>query len=352
MSSIRNININDIKPLLSPEMVMHQLPSTVEVNQHIESSRRVISDILQGRDKRFLAIVGPCSVHDEKSALEYAQKLHHLAEQVSDSLYIVMRVYFEKPRTTVGWKGLINDPYLDDSLAINDGLLLARKLLLSLNQLGVVVATEFVDTITPQYISDLVSWAAIGARTTESQPHRTLASGLSMPVGFKNNTSGDVSVAVNAVMAAKNSHRFLSVTEQGLAAIVDTKGNANCHIILRGGTPGANYQKSHVNKACELLAKEDLPLKLLIDCSHANCAKDHKRQIDVINDISQQIEQGDGAIMGMMLESHLQEGKQTLTKPADLEYGKSITDPCLGWPDTEKVILKLAADLRKTRHGK
>lgn len=351
MPSVRNVHIQDVKPLLSPEMVMHQLPSTDEVAEHIVASRHTISDILHGRDKRFLAIVGPCSVHDEKSALEYAQKLKGLADELSEDIYMVMRVYFEKPRTTVGWKGLINDPHLDDSMSINDGLLLARRLLLQLNQLGIVVATEYVDTITPQYISDLVSWAAIGARTTESQPHRTLASGLSMPVGFKNNTSGDVSVAVNAVMAALNPHRFLSVTEQGMAAIVDTMGNPNCHIILRGGTDGPNFDAEHVKKAIALLSKKDLPQKLVIDCSHANCNKDHKRQIDVVNDICQQIRSGDEAIVGLMLESHLQEGRQDLIDVDKLEYGKSITDPCLGWQDSEHTLRALAQCLKGCRHG-
>jgi 3-deoxy-7-phosphoheptulonate synthase len=310
--------------------------------RHVANSRQAIENIIQGKDKRLLAIVGPCSVHDKTAALEYAQKLKHLADELNDKLCIVMRVYFEKPRTTVGWKGLINDPHLDNSFAVNEGLQLARALLLEINQMGVMAATEFVDTITPQYIADLISWAAIGARTTESQAHRMLASGLSMPVGFKNNTSGNVNAAVNAVLAASRPHHFLGITQTGTAATVATQGNPCCHIVLRGGSRGTNYDPASIQKASALLTKRNLRANVLIDCSHDNCNKDYTKQCLVIESLCQQLQNNEHHIMGLMLESHLIEGRQTLQADEKLNYGQSITDGCIGWNETETLLRKLA----------
>ena len=342
MNKITNTRISEIKPLLSPEMLLHNLPSDDGVMQRVAGKRQEIENIIKGKDKRLIAIVGPCSVHDDKAALEYAEKLKTLEEQLNDKLCIVMRIYFEKPRTTVGWKGLINDPHLDNSFAINEGLTIARKLLLEINRLGIAVATEFVDTITPQYIADLISWAAIGARTTESQPHRMLASGLSMPIGFKNNTSGDIKAAVNAVLAATHPHRFLSVTEQGLAAIVGTKGNDTCHVILRGGAKGPNYDIDNIQTTAKLLAKNHLPAHTMIDCSHDNCNKDYKQQAKVIDELCCQLQNSEHHIMGFMLESNLIEGRQDLQIGTSLTYGQSITDACIDWQETKKLLQKIA----------
>ncbi|MEM9242570.1 MAG: 3-deoxy-7-phosphoheptulonate synthase [Pseudomonadota bacterium] len=342
MTKISNTNIHEIKPLLSPEMVLHDLPMNDKIRIHVQSGRQQLEAIIKGEDKRLIAIVGPCSVHEKDAALDYARKLKVVAEAMKDKLCIVMRVYFEKPRTTVGWKGLINDPYLDNSFNINAGLKLARELLLEINTLGLFAATEFVDTFTPQYIADLISWAAIGARTVESQPHRMLASGLSMPVGFKNSTTGDVEVAANAVAAATNPHRFLGVTQNGLAAIVNTKGNDNCHIVLRGGKSGTNYSAEHVNMAAALLAKHHLPQGIMIDCSHGNSNKDFRRQADVVDAICKQLLQGSSHIMGLMIESNLLEGRQDFEPGAKLVYGKSITDACIGWEQTEILLNTLA----------
>jgi len=342
VNKITNTRISEIKPLLSPEMLLHNLPSDDGVMQRVAGKRQEIENIIKGKDKRLIAIVGPCSVHDDKAALEYAEKLKTLEEQLNDKLCIVMRIYFEKPRTTVGWKGLINDPHLDNSFAINEGLTIARKLLLEINRLGIAVATEFVDTITPQYIADLISWAAIGARTTESQPHRMLASGLSMPIGFKNNTSGDIKAAVNAVLAATHPHRFLSVTEQGLAAIVGTKGNDTCHVILRGGAKGPNYDIDNIQTTAKLLAKNHLPAHTMIDCSHDNCNKDYKQQAKVIDELCCQLQNSEHHIMGFMLESNLIEGRQDLQIGTSLTYGQSITDACIDWQETKKLLQKIA----------
>ncbi len=346
MNNIKNTCISEIKPLLSPNEVMRQLPADADIIQQVNAGRQQIKTIIKAKDKRLLAIVGPCSVHDKAAAVEYAAKLKVLADELRNNLCIAMRVYFEKPRTTVGWKGLINDPHLDNSFAINDGLLLARELLLEINKIGIMVATEFVDTITPQYIADLVSWAAIGARTTESQPHRMLASGLSMPVGFKNNTAGDVAAAVNAVLAAAKPHRFLGITPEGRAAIVATTGNDYCHIALRGGSSGPNYDATSVNQAAELLAQRGLITKLMIDCSHDNCGRDYTRQAKVVISICQQLQTGlqtgEQHIMGFMLESNLIEGQQTLQVGVKLNYGQSITDACVGWEETEILLRKIA----------
>jgi len=283
--------------------------------------------------------------------MEYAHRLRAEAKRLSDDLLIVMRVYFEKPRTTVGWKGLINDPDLDGSFQINKGLRLARQLLLDINALGLPAGVEFLDTISPQFVGDLVSWGAIGARTTESQIHRELSSGLSCPVGFKNGTNGSVTVAVDAIRAAKSPHRFLSVTKQGLAAIVATKGNANCHVILRGGADGPNYAKANIDAVGAALTKADLPLKIMVDCSHGNSQKVHKNQIKVVDDICGQISAGSSPIFGVMLESHLLEGRQDIPKsgPADLRYGVSVTDACIDWADTVACLEKLAAAVKAAR---
>lgn len=346
MTQITNIRISKIKPLLSPEMLVHNLPSNDNIMQHVQSGRQHLEAIIKRKDKRLIAIVGPCSIHEKTAALEYAQKLKILANEVKDKLYVVMRVYFEKPRTTIGWKGLINDPDLDNSFAINKGLTLARELLLEINALGVFAATEFVDTITPQYIADLICWAAIGARTVESQPHRMLASGLSMPVGFKNNTAGNIKAAVNAVSAAVNPHRFLSVTEQGFAAIVDTKGNNSCHVILRGGEKGTNYDAVNVEMSAELLTQYNLPVHVMVDCSHDNSNKNFKRQKNVIDDLCVQLKDDSHHIMGVMLESNLLEGRQDFKPGVKLTYGQSITDGCIGWEQTELLLRKIADSVR------
>ena len=311
--------------------------------QHVDHSRQQLEAIIKGEDKRLIVIVGPCSTHDTVAALDYAKRLKTLADKVNDTLCIVMRVYFEKPRTTVGWKGLINDPKLDGSFAINEGLTTARKLLLDINQLGIMIATEFVDTITPQYLSDLVSWTAIGARTTESQQHRMLASGLSMPVGFKNNTAGEIKAAVNAVLAAKHPHNFLGVTAQGRAAIVCTKGNDSCHIILRGGTAGPNYDEKHINIAAGLLAKNQLGARIVVDCSHDNCAKDFTKQAQVVDTLCKYLKNKQPPFIGFMLESNLIAGRQDPQPAAKLVYGQSITDACIGWQETERLLYKIAS---------
>ena len=337
-----NTRIKNIIPLISPEMIMHTMPASSKGMAFILDARQAIGNILHGRDNRLLVLAGPCSIHDEKAAIEYATRLKQLSDEFSDQLLVVMRVYFEKPRTTVGWKGLINDPHLNESYAINDGLLLARKILLSINALGLPAATEFVDTITPQYIADLISWAAIGARTSESQPHRMLASGLSMPVGFKNNTAGSLKSAVNAVASAIETHRFLGVTNQGLGAIVVTRGNEDSHMVLRGGDQGPNYSAPHVAQALDLLRSESLNPRVVIDCSHDNSGKNYQNQAKVIASVTQQLQQEDHGIMGVMIESHLVEGKQSLQSQDELTYGQSITDGCIGWDETEALLRALA----------
>ena len=338
-----NTRIENITPLLSPDMLLHTMPVSSQGCALIQELRDAIGRIIHGQDQRFLVVVGPCSIHDEQAALEYATRLKHLSQELNDHLLIVMRVYFEKPRTTVGWKGLINDPHLDESFAINDGLLLARKILLSINDLGLATATEFVDTITPQYVADLISWVAIGARTTESQPHRMLASGLSMPVGFKNNTAGNIGSAVNAAASASQSHRFLGVTEQGLGAIVVTRGNEDAHVILRGGDHGPNYHPHHLTEAVTLLKEKSLSSQVIIDCSHDNSDKDYTKQRLVIDSVIEHIHQKNCLIMGVMIESHLHAGKQAFGPKETLTYGQSITDGCIGWEETEIILRDLAA---------
>lgn len=336
-----DVRIREIKPLISPMELLEALKESAISTQNIIATRAAIHQILHGSDDRLLVIVGPCSIHDPIAGLEYAKKLLEIRQRLSQDLVIVMRVYFEKPRTTVGWKGLINDPHLDGSYDINGGLKKARKFLLDVNELGMPAAMEFLDTITPQYTADLVSWGAIGARTTESQVHRELSSGLSCPVGFKNGTDGNVRVAIDAIKTAESPHHFLSFTKEGNAAIFSTNGNDDCHIILRGGkTP--NYDASHLSAACDQLAEAKLAQKLMVDCSHGNSEKQYKKQIEVAANLATQIAAGDQRIIGVMLESHLNEGRQDHAPGCDLEYGKSITDACIGWQDTINSLNLLA----------
>ena len=346
--ALNNVNIADEEVLITPDQLKAEFPLSVEQEAQIAQSRKTISDIISGRDPRLLVVCGPCSIHDPEAAIEYARRFKTLAEEVSDSLYLVMRVYFEKPRTTVGWKGLINDPRLDNSFRINEGLRLARSLLLEINELGLPCATEFLDTITPQYTADLISWGAIGARTTESQVHRELASGLSCPVGFKNGTDGNVRIAVDAIRAARSPHHFLSVTKGGHSAIVSTRGNEDCHVILRGGRE-ANYDTAHVDAAAREIAAAGLAARIMIDLSHANSNRDFKRQLDVARDVAAQLAAGEDRIVGAMLESHLVEGRQNLEPGKPLEPGKSITDACLGWEDSVALLETLAQGVRVRR---
>lgn len=343
-----DVRIKEIKELRPPSELLEELQVSSGATENILATRAAIHRILHSADDRLLVVIGPCSIHDYAAGIEYAKCLLQERERLSRDLLIVMRVYFEKPRTTVGWKGLINDPHLDGSFNINEGLQLARKFLLEVNELGMPAGTEFLDTITPQYTGDLVSWGAIGARTTESQVHRELASGLSCPVGFKNGTDGNVRIAVDAIKAAASPHHFLSVTKAGHSAIVSTAGNEDCHVILRGGkTP--NYEAPFVAAAAQDLADCGLAAKVMIDCSHANSRKQYKLQMEVAENVASQIGNGDDHIMGVMVESHLNEGRQDHTPGCTLEYGKSITDPCLGWEDTVKILDVLAAGVRARR---
>jgi 3-deoxy-7-phosphoheptulonate synthase len=318
----------------------------------VVDTRARIRRILQGKDDRLLVIMGPCSIHDPNAALDYARRLKPLREKHADTLEVVMRVYFEKPRTTVGWKGLINDPYLDESYRIDEGLRIARQLLLEINRLGMPAASEFLDVISPQYIGDLISWGAIGARTTESQVHRELASGLSAPIGFKNGTDGNIKIAIDAIQAAARPHHFLSVHKNGQVAIVETRGNRDCHVILRGGK-SPNYDAAHVAAACEQIEAAGLACTLMVDCSHANSSKRHERQVDVARDVGTQISGGSKCVFGVMVESHLVAGAQKFNPgqddPAALAYGQSITDACLGWDDSLTVLDVLSEAIRARR---
>ncbi|PLR30848.1 3-deoxy-7-phosphoheptulonate synthase [Chimaeribacter coloradensis] len=343
-----DLRIKEINELLPPVALLEKFPATDNAAATVSHARNAIHKILKGNDDRLLVVIGPCSIHDPVAAKEYATRLLALREELKDSLEIVMRVYFEKPRTTVGWKGLINDPQMDGSFQINDGLRLARKLLLEINDTGLPAAGEFLDMITPQYLADLMSWGAIGARTTESQVHRELASGLSCPVGFKNGTDGTIKVAIDAINAAGAPHCFLSVTKWGHSAIVNTSGNSDCHIILRGGkTP--NYSAAHVSEVKAGLEKAGLPPRIMIDFSHANSSKQFKKQMDVATDVSGQIAGGDASIIGVMIESHLVEGNQSLESGEPLVYGQSVTDACIGWEDTDTVLRRLAAAVQARR---
>ena len=343
--------IGAVRPLISPALLLDELPLPAASLELVERARREIGDLLHGRDDRLLVVVGPCSIHDHDQAMDYAQLLKRVRAELAQDLLIVMRVYFEKPRTTVGWKGYINDPRLDGSFHMNEGLRLARQLLLDITALGLPAATEFLDLLSPQYIADLIAWGAIGARTTESQSHRQLASGLSCPVGFKNGTDGGVKVASDAVLAAQASHAFMGMTKMGTAAIFETRGNADCHIILRGGKE-PNYDAASVQAACAALGKSGLREQVMIDFSHANSSKQYERQIDVGRDVAVQIASGDRRITGVMIESHLQAGRQDLAPGQtrdQLKPGVSITDACLGWSQTEPLLRELAAAVRARR---
>lgn len=345
-----DLRIDELRQLIAPTVLMEQLPMSDSSASVISQARKEAEDIILGKDKRVLVVVGPCSIHDIKAAKEYAERLKKLRDQYEDDLQLVMRVYFEKPRTTVGWKGLINDPLRDESFQINKGLTTARKLLLDLAEMGIASGTEFLDTISPQYIADAVSWGAIGARTTESQVHRELASGLSMPVGFKNGTGGNFQIAIDAIMAAEQPHRFLSVTKAGDTAIVSTRGNDSCHIILRGGKTGPNFDEDSVREVRKALEAKDLEPSIMIDCSHANSEKNHKNQPKVCDDIAAQIANGDSSIRAIMIESHLNEGNQKGSPDDDkLKYGVSITDACVDWETTEGMIENLAKSVRSRR---
>jgi 3-deoxy-7-phosphoheptulonate synthase len=344
-----DLRIKWTKVVLPPVFLEEELPETENASSTVFHAREEISNILAGKDRRLIVVVGPCSIHDTKAAREYAALLKGAIAELSRDLCIVMRVYFEKPRTTVGWKGLLNDPYLDQSYKINDGLRLARHLLIDLAEMGVPAGTEFLDMITPQYVASLVSWGAIGARTTESQVHRQLVSGLSCPVGFKNATSGDAQIAVEAVLSAAQPHTFLGCTKTGQTAIFVTTGNPDCHVILRGGKGTVNYGPDAVNNVCRQLQDAGLPPRVMVDCSHANSSKDYAKQATVCREVAQQIAKGDQRIIGVMLESNLVAGAQKLVPGKPLVYGQSITDACLGWADTLPLLRDLAAAVHSVR---
>ncbi|SIT65131.1 MULTISPECIES: 3-deoxy-7-phosphoheptulonate synthase [Burkholderiaceae] len=346
---IDDVRIGAVRPLISPALLLDELPAPASVQQLVEHSRARIADVLNGRDDRLVVVVGPCSIHDHDQALAYARRLKGAADRLHEDLLIVMRVYFEKPRTTVGWKGYINDPRLDGSFRINEGLRRARELLLQINDLGLATATEFLDLLSPQYIADLVAWGAIGARTTESQSHRQLASGLSCPIGFKNGTDGGVQVATDAIVAARASHAFMGMTKMGMAAIFETRGNCDAHVILRGGKKGPNYDAAAIEESCAVLRAAGLREHVMVDCSHANSGKSHLRQVDVARDLAAQLSQGERRLSGVMIESHLEEGRQDLKPGVPLQWGVSITDACLGWAQTEPVLEMLAGAVRARR---
>jgi 3-deoxy-7-phosphoheptulonate synthase len=345
--------IKDITVLPPPEHLIRFFPiRATPVEALVLGTRKRIQHIMVGKDDRLLVIIGPCSIHDPSAALEYARRLKEQRKKYADTLDIVMRVYFEKPRTTVGWKGLINDPYLDESFRIDEGLRIARQLLIEINRLGLPAGSEFLDVISPQYLADLIAWGAIGARTTESQVHRELASGISAPIGFKNGTDGNIKIATDAIQAAAGGHHFLSVHKNGQVAIVQTQGNPDCHVILRGGK-APNYDAQSVAAACQDLAKAHLPTSLMVDCSHANSSKQHEKQLEVARDIANQIAGGSRSVFGVMVESHLLPGAQKFTPGKDkanqLEYGKSITDACLGWDDSLESLEVLSAAVKARR---
>ena len=343
-----DLRIGAIRALIAPQLLLEELPVDAAALATVANARQAIHRVLHGADDRLLTIVGPCSIHDSDAALEYAKRLRAAAAKHEHDLLVVMRVYFEKPRTTVGWKGYINDPHQDGSFAINEGLRLARKLLLEINRMGMPAGSEFLDLLSPQYISDLIAWGAIGARTTESQSHRQLASGLSCPVGFKNGTDGSVKIAVDALRAAAAPHAFMGMTKTGQAAIFETMGNEDCHVILRGGK-APNYDAASVDAAAKELASAGLAPRVMVDFSHANSSKQYQKQMDVGSDIANQLAAGDDRIVGVMVESHLNPGRQDLVPGKPLEYGVSITDACIGWDDTVKVLDALADGVRQRR---
>lgn len=349
--STDDLRIAQLRPLIPPAILMEELPLSEKASQTVAATRRALDAILTEEDDRLAVVVGPCSIHDPEAALEYGRFLLEKATALSGELCIIMRVYFEKPRTTVGWKGLINDPHLDGSFDINNGLRMARGLLAQLADMGLPAGSEFLDTISPQFIADLICWGAIGARTTESQIHRELASGLSMPVGFKNGTDGNVQIALDAIGAACHPHHFLSVTKQGISAIVETAGNVHCHLILRGGSRGPNYDAASVGAAADKLRAAELPHRIMVDCSHGNSDKDHNRQPAVARDVAQQVAAGARDIFGVMMESHLVEGNQKQQAGSELVYGQSITDACIGWEDTAAVLEELATAVATRRKG-
>ena len=345
-----DLRIAELRPLVAPAILMEELPITEKTANLVATTRMAAGNIIRGEDERLLVIAGPCSIHDPEATLDYATRLAAVAGRLQDDLLIVMRVYFEKPRTRVGWKGLINDPGLDNSFSINTGLRTARKLLVDLGDIGIPAGSEFLDTITPQFIADLVSWGAIGARTTESQVHRELASGLSMPVGFKNGTDGNIQIAVDAIGAAQSPHHFLSVTKQGISAIVSTRGNDCCHLILRGASNGPNYSEEAIGVASGQLRAANIPARVMVDFSHGNSNKDYTRQLLVATDVCRQLAQGSKRICGVMIESNLKAGKQALKTAAALEYGVSVTDACISWEMTEPALESLAAAVRQRRN--
>ncbi len=345
-----DLRISGLNPLISPAVLHYFQPVTEEVSELVAGARHEADAILRGEDDRMLVIVGPCSIHDPEAAVEYGEKLRPLIDQHRDDLQIIMRVYFEKPRTTVGWKGLINDPHLDGSFDINQGLRVARGLLIDLANLGVPAGTEFLDTISPQYIADLIAWGAIGARTTESQVHRELASGLSMPVGFKNGTGGSIQIALDAIQSSSRPHHFLSVTKQGVSAIVSTTGNDSCHLIMRGGKKGPNYEKGDIDEVVAMLEEQKLPPHVMVDCSHGNSRKDFRNQPLVAANLCNQVASGSRAVVAAMVESNLVEGNQKLVDDlSQLTRGQSVTDACIGWDDTVEVLGKFAEAVRQRR---
>jgi 3-deoxy-7-phosphoheptulonate synthase len=346
-NNVHNINVASQDILVTPSMLKASIPLTDDLAQRITASRQAVFDILDRRDPRLLVVVGPCSIHDSEAAMDYARRLKTLADEVDDTLLIVMRAYFEKPRTTVGWKGLINDPYLDDSFAIEDGLKLARKLLTDIVELGLPVSTEALDPISPQYLQDLISWSAIGARTTESQTHREMASGLSSAVGFKNGTDGGLTVAINALRSASRPHRFLGINSQGQVSVFTTRGNAYGHVVLRGGSAGPNYDSVHVKLCEQALAAAKMPENIMVDCSHANSNKDPSLQPLVADNAANQIVAGNRSIVGLMIESNINAGNQSLPDNLDdLKYGVSLTDGCIGWEETELCLRGLRDKLQ------
>ena len=342
---LENLNVEQQEVLITPEQLKARLPVSEDVREAVNGYREIVRNIVDRKDPRLLVVVGPCSIHDVDAAKEYAQRLKVLADDVADQVFVVMRAYFEKPRSTVGWKGLINDPHLDDSFKVAEGLHIGRQLLLELSQMGLPLATEALDPITPQYMQDLISWSAIGARTTESQTHREMASGLSCPVGFKNGTDGSLGVAINALESVASPHRFLGISPTGQVSVIQTKGNAHGHVVLRGGSSGPNYAPEHI-QACEsALEKLGLTQSIMVDCSHANSNKDHRQQCNVVDSVTQQIAAGNRSITGLMIESHLHEGNQSINNPDGLSDGVSITDACINWDETDSLLRQLAEQL-------
>ena len=350
---VHNVNVDSQNVLITPEQLKQSLPMSEAVKANLADSRKVIENILDGKDHRLFVVVGPCSIHDTEAAMEYARRLRELADKVSDTLYIVMRVYFEKPRTTVGWKGLINDPYLDDSFKLEEGLQIGRKLLLDILELGLPTSTEALDPISPQYLQDLISWSAIGARTTESQTHREMASGLSSAVGFKNGTDGGLTVATNALNSVANPHRFLGINRQGQVSVFTTRGNPYGHIVLRGGSSGPNYDSVHIRLCEEALEKAGVKTNIMVDCSHANSNKHPELQPLVVENVANQIMEGNNSIVAIMVESNLMAGNQSIPKNLDeLKYGVSVTDGCIDWEETESCLLQIRDKLKDVLHGR